>query len=717
MWFEMELRHLKDDELRYEMTLRQIDVGDPERVELLERALRRERKHEAPPPKDTARLTRQSTRQEVAECDAKLTMIASDIHEAMRTADDGLLTSAQSRLRHVDGRIRRLWAYAPTQAIVQQLMARVEEVNQHSVAARDMSGAGDSAAGEESLAAVDAVEKWPETNHLIRRSVTPTPGPPNTALVVEGGAAALPNEELAVGGVLPKTSSASTSHGSNGLPGRLLVPIVGRDAAERVMPAAQLHSSSQHDEVAHQRLRSYPGTSWKPFADNFADDNIYLPMSAPHTAAVFAHRQPQSQQRDAQASEIRPLQGATSQHFSQRTAHQGQMPGYIQQPFSQPQVRWLPLDGEDRYGRDEDVRRPYEHRESRRVYDPNPGVPASGNRAYHEERAHGGGAGQRMHQWTLRFDGGAGGLQAQEFIFRVEDQARFYGVEPGALVIGFGMLLRGRAEEWYWIYRRQHVDATWVQLRGAFVERYGPCRETDYDLRAKMDKRRQKPGEYFTDFCQDVEALAVRLTYPMRQGELVELLRRNMSMELQKALWRVEFADAGCLRRECADYERRFRSSEDHQPHRRVHEVRYVEEDAAPFTPPGTCFEPQETWQQVDALQASNPNRNDLTICWNCKDIGHGHAQCPQVQTRLFCYRCGADGVVVKDCKACALNGGRNGMMAPSRSQQPRPQVQIARNPVPHQIQLPPSGPSLLPANTATVQRAAPPNAFRTNPQ
>lgn len=243
----MELRHLKDDELRFEMALRQINPGDPDRIEMLERAMRRERRREVPPPNDT---TRQSIRQEVAECDAKLTMIASDIHEAMRTADDGLLTKGQSRLHHVDGRIRRLWAFAPEQAIVQQLMARVEEVNQHSVAARDMSSAGDSAAGEESLAAIDTEEPWPAPSHRLRRSITPAPIPPITAtLVDEGGAAALPSEEpeQARGGAIPKTTSASTSHDSIGLPGRLLAPLLEPEAAMKTAPLAYPRTSSQHD--------------------------------------------------------------------------------------------------------------------------------------------------------------------------------------------------------------------------------------------------------------------------------------------------------------------------------------------------------------------------------------------------------------------------------------------------------------------------------------
>lgn len=76
--------------------------------------------------------------------------------------------------------------------------------------------------------------------------------------------------------------------------------------------------------------------------------------------------------------------------------------------------------------------------------------------------------GHRIHQWSLRFDSGANGLHADDFIFRVERQAQLYGVANRTLVIGIGDLLRDRAAQWFWTYQKQNKNATWEQLKSAF---------------------------------------------------------------------------------------------------------------------------------------------------------------------------------------------------------------------------------------------------------
>lgn len=116
-----------------------------------------------------------------------------------------------------------------------------------------------------------------------------------------------------------------------------------------------------------------------------------------------------------------------------------------------------------------------------------------------------------MHQWALRFDGRNNDLDAEDFVFRVERQAYLYGVSTRALVIGVGNLLTGRASQWYWTNQRVYQNATWEQWKKAFLRRFAPHKASDFEIRAKMEQRRQASNENFSDFCQDIEAMASRL--------------------------------------------------------------------------------------------------------------------------------------------------------------------------------------------------------------
>lgn len=266
--------------------------------------------------------------------------------------------------------------------------------------------------------------------------------------------------------------------------------------------------------------------------------------------------------------------------------------------------------------------------------------------------------GHRIHQWSLRFDGEANGLDADDFIFRVERQAQLYGVSNDALVIGFGELLRGRAEQWYWTFQRQYQLATWNQLRAAFLHRHQLVQETDYDLRAKMEKRKQQPGEKFSYFCQDMEALASRLNHQMEAVELIEVLRRNMTMTLRKVMWRERFVSVNELLQCCLEYEQLCSEEEQSAQVKRpwrVHEMEYT---------------PQHEMNHVDALHEHRQRGNTL-VCFNCKAAGHTFHYCPQPQRNLFCISCGAHGVLKMDCRNCQENFQRGGMATGSRPPQP----------------------------------------------
>lgn len=291
--------------------------------------------------------------------------------------------------------------------------------------------------------------------------------------------------------------------------------------------------------------------------------------------------------------------------------------------------------------------------------------------------------GHRIHQWPFRFDGVAKGLDAEDFLFRVERQAQLNGVSTQALVLGIGNLLTGRASQWYWTYQRQFQDASWNQLKHAFLGRYAPHQDTDFEIISKMEKRRQQPGETFNNFCQDIEALAVRLRRRLLAEDLIEILRRNMSVHLRKALWRQEIATVDELLYACNEYENLcIEEQQLANPGRRLH-VHELSNNQLTYATNGQ-YTQRELYEQPDEYNVSaigTSANQEHQVCWNCKERGHPFGQCKQPR-KIFCFTCGLDGVNRMECPRCTENI-RRGVMpaAPTRPQHPA-QPQIMQRPL-----------------------------------
>lgn len=290
--------------------------------------------------------------------------------------------------------------------------------------------------------------------------------------------------------------------------------------------------------------------------------------------------------------------------------------------------------------------------------------------------------GHRMHHWALRFDGSATSLSAEDFIFRVQRQAQLYGVSDGALVIGIGNLLVGRASEWFWTFQKNFGDVTWVQLKRAFLRRYAPVRETDYEIRSKIENRKQKWDENFNDFCQDVETLEARLTRRMSEDELVEVLRRNMLTSLRRAMWRERVANVQDLIDGCVEYER-LGLEEDRPPaptrQMRVHEIDDTLAGARSLHTQafnGRARHVSTQVEDVNRVQPREVSRRGQLTCWNCRKVGHAFSECNQQYRARFCFGCGQRGIIKAECWKCAGNertdGNVGGSFRPPMNNQPQ---------------------------------------------
>lgn len=545
---EMDPCHLKEDELEYELALRQIPKDSPRRIDRLVNRLQEEKLGDADRPDDNMRLTRQSVTQELKECDIKLMEIVRDLDEAIRKADDNLSEQGQSRLIHLAGRVSRLESIADGHAAVSRLVSRIREVGGQFVEARDSLGSG-----EQGAVGQDVLESTHDNNEDAQ----------------------LLSDDLYIGvqssgGVRSKTTRFSnpmpdkTNSQSGGLRG---------SSTNMIGSLANLFTSVSKNNLPSLR-------------DIFDDPAIVSIQSKPPSASSAATER------------------------QNRNAHPQRASGLIDQN--------------------------------------NQGL--SG--------------GHRIHQWSLRFDGRADSMDAEDFIFRVERQARLYGVTSHALAIGIESLLTGRASQWYWTYQRQQGNATWAEIKQAFLRRYAPHKNTDFEIRAKIEKRHQLPGELFSDYCQDIEALACRLIQRMQEFELVEILRRNMNITLRKALWRERINNVDELLHVCNAYENLCQEDDNQRrmnqrPSARVSEIVYDNQNIVSDINLNT--HDHESLHHSMTVEAVQPvaNRNDLTVCWNCKDIGHSFIECKVSRQHIFCYSCGASGVLKAQCPKCSSGNSR----------------------------------------------------------
>lgn len=507
----MDVGHLLTDELDYEFSIRSLLPHQPNAIDRLRKLIELESQGQAETPIGSEVMTRNSVGKELQECERKLAEIRKAMENAERSADDSLIERARSRVIHVMDRIKRLQQRAPDHAGVDRLWVRVQGFFLDFESARDSLGFGEAAALVEGIGEKDPLT---ETDpQVFQQAIThgAVPKSRNSDLLMTFG-----NRQRTSASVAQQQSSNSR-----------VVPLDSPQAvlneARQFMPAGfqqmpanraldvQLRRNSVHSD----RRQTLPHPN---YADVRCTDRV--------VSGAFASR------FDDAAQYLDPqIQGFFDNVAGTAHQHRSVAPVFDQYPPSPRPAGPDPAICNSRRG--------------------SGGQHPSGNFT----------GGHNIHKWALRFDGHNDELDARDFIFRIERQAQLYGVAQQALAIGVGELLTGKAAQWYWTYQRQAPNATWECFKQAFLRRYSPNENTDLEIRSNIENRWQRPQESFNDFCQDIEALAVRLVRPMTEAELVEMLRRNMSTHLQKALWQTQARTVDELLRHCNAYEKMLRDA------------------------------------------------------------------------------------------------------------------------------------------------------------
>lgn len=258
---------------------------------------------------------------------------------------------------------------------------------------------------------------------------------------------------------------------------------------------------------------------------------------------------------------------------------------------------------------------------------------------------------------NLYFDGSRNGLSFDRFLFRVERLATHLGIPEDSLVDELHFFLKGQAAEFYWSTIEKHKGIiSWSFMKNIMKDRYRD-RRMDFDIRRSLDVRRQRRAEPFIEFYSAILDMALPLEVPLSDNDLLMLLIRNMSIDLQRKLAGEFFRSVETLVARCVSIEDDWSRIDKISPAlRRVEEVEVVQHETE--IPVETSVEAVLMTKKISPQDKFSPN--SLDICWNCDDIGHRYRDCPAETRRIFCFGCGASNVVKPKCPTCLSKSGNS---------------------------------------------------------
>lgn len=219
--------------------------------------------------------------------------------------------------------------------------------------------------------------------------------------------------------------------------------------------------------------------------------------------------------------------------------------------------------------------------------------------------------------------------------------------------------MTGKAEQWFWQFRRSTPNGTWNHLRAALIRNFASL-DTDSEIVRQMTDRRQEHNENFTDFYNSIIELNFRLATPKPENELMEIVRQNVNDQIARLIFNSTVGSLNDLLQLCRRAEK-FISERNRKKVGRVSEIE----------------SPKEALHHM--YYKSNPDDDDLILneevealgnlrndtskyrCWNCETVGHSFIECTR-ERRIFCYRCGKVGVITPNCPnpKCHAGNGRS---------------------------------------------------------
>lgn len=253
-----------------------------------------------------------------------------------------------------------------------------------------------------------------------------------------------------------------------------------------------------------------------------------------------------------------------------------------------------------------------------------------------------------MEKWKLRFSSGNG----TKFWKRMERLQACYGYDNDTVLRHFHELLDGHALDWYHQVFDQYDITTLLQLKQEFLRTFKP-RESDLMIISAMYNRKQN-NDSFENFYNAIVDMNFTLQKPLPDEQLIEILRTNVTDEIRQRIFTFETKDRIRFFHKANQAYQDACQSSLREKKRPIQDYRFAKKINEIDLEELTLGEIEELTSNLAKWQSKRTSRS----CFNCKSLDHLLRDCPNEITRVFCFKCGKEGVYSFKCE-CSLNHPR----------------------------------------------------------
>lgn len=249
----------------------------------------------------------------------------------------------------------------------------------------------------------------------------------------------------------------------------------------------------------------------------------------------------------------------------------------------------------------------------------------------------------RIDKWGISFNGT--NMAVEDFLFRVELKQNRSGCTWQEVYDNLNSILKDPVDSWYWDFRKKNPRADFDSFKCALSERY-PTKDTDIDFWKKLINRKQKHGETFDDFVDDLERLYFKMEAPPTNAQFISVIRDNVIPEISTYIGLARpntLIEMKYLAREAEKLVDKLKPNKSNFFKKNVNEV--SDDDRC-------CNEDEHMF-----IEAFTTQKRDYKVfqCKKCSQKFRVNEETRE-EKRIYCYGCGKEGVVVTNCPVCLEN-------------------------------------------------------------